>query len=66
MSSGADGSPPDGAPRRAGARPVLIAILGLALLVFGAATYLYGDEAVALAQSLLGGRAIHAQGHIRY
>jgi hypothetical protein len=64
MSSGADGSPPDGAP--SGRRPVLIALLGLALLVFGAAIYVYGDEAIELAQSLLGGRAIHAQGHIRY
>ena len=45
---------------------MLIAVLGLVLLIVGAAIYLYGDEAIELAQSLLGGRAIHAQGHIRY
>ena len=66
MSSGADGLPPEGASSGAGARPVLIAVLGLVLLIVGAAIYLYGDEAIELAQSLLGGRAIHAQGHIRY
>jgi hypothetical protein len=66
MSSGADGPPPEAAPSGAGARATLIAVLGLALLVFGAAIYVYGDEAIELAQSLLGGRAIHAQGHIRY
>jgi hypothetical protein len=66
MSSGAEGPRSDGAPSGAGARPVLIAVLGLVLLIVGAAIYLYGDEAIELAQSLLGGRAIHAQGHIRY
>ena len=66
MSSSADGSPPDGAPSGAGAWQVLIAVLVLALLIVGAAIYLYGDDAIELAQSLLGGRAIHAQGHVRY
>jgi len=50
----------------AGRRPILIAVLGLVLLFVGAVTYLYGNEFFELAQSLLGGRAIHAQGHIRY
>lgn len=63
---GAEGPPPEGAPSAAGRRAIVIAVLGLALLVAGAAIYLYGEELVELAQSLLSSRAIHAQGHIRY
>jgi hypothetical protein len=63
---GAEGPPPAGAPSAAGRRVIVIAVLGLALLVAVAVTYLYGEELVELAQSLLIGHAIHAQGHIRY
>jgi hypothetical protein len=44
----------------------LVAVLGLVLLCVGAVSYLYGNELIELAQSLMGARAIHAQGHIRY
>jgi hypothetical protein len=63
---GAEGPLPAGAPSAPGRRAIVIAVLGLALLVAGAVIYLYGEELVELAQSLLSGRAIHAQGHIRY
>ena len=62
---GAEG-PPAGAPSAAGRRAIVIAVLGLALLLAVAVTYLYGEALVELAQSLLIGHAIHAQGHIRY
>lgn len=63
---GADGPSTAGAPSGAGSRPVLVAVLGLVLLFVGAVSYLYGNELIELAQSLMGARAIHAQGHIRY
>ena len=47
-------------------RRILIAALGLALLAIGAVAYVYGDDLIALASSLIGSRAIHVQGHIRY
>jgi hypothetical protein len=50
----------------AGRRPILIAVLGLALVVIGAAAYVYGHDLIELASWLTGSRAIHAQGHIRY
>jgi predicted ribosomally synthesized peptide with SipW-like signal peptide len=46
--------------------PILIAALGLALLIVGAVAYFYADEVIELVSSLASGRAIHAQGHIRY
>jgi hypothetical protein len=42
-------------------------VVALALAVcIGAVTYFYADDLISLAQSLLSGRALHAQGHIRY
>jgi hypothetical protein len=51
----------------AGTKGPLIVVAALALTVcIGVIIYSYGDKLVDLAQSLLSGRAIHAQGHIRY
>jgi hypothetical protein len=63
---GADAPSKAGAPSGSGRRPILVAVLGLVLLCVGAVSYLYGNELIELAQSLMGARAIHAQGHIRY
>jgi hypothetical protein len=64
--SSRDGPPPAGPATGTGRRPILIAALGLALLVAGAAVYLYGDDLIELAGLLTSSRAIHMQGHIRY
>jgi hypothetical protein len=49
-----------------GRRAILIAAAGLAVLVVGAAAYLYADDLIELASALTSSRAIHVQGHIRY
>ena len=63
--SGRDGPPLAGAGGAA-RRPILIAAVAFAVLVVGALAYVYGDDALELASPLVGARAIHNQGHIRY
>ena len=49
----------------AGTKGPMIVLAALALAAcIGVIIYFYGDELVALAQSLLSGRATHAQGHM--
>jgi hypothetical protein len=60
------GSRPDPVASVAAKRPWIVVVALVLTLSIGVIIYFYGDELVLLAQSLLSGRVMHVQGHIRY